>query len=106
MLSVSLTQKYHFICSVMAFACSNQLNRRCNSDTRYTGAAAAAVAEGGSEASSWRKITMACIAIGAVGCGVAALLACTVSMLSGSSLLRQKPHETQMLASGHGHGTL
>ena len=99
MLSVSLTQKYHY-CSVMAFACSNQLNRRCNSDTRYTADAAAAVAEGGSEAaSSWRKITMACIAIGAVGCGVAALLACMISMLSGSSLLRQKPHETQVLAS-------
>ena len=34
--------------------------------------------------------------------GVAALLACIVSMQSGSSLLRQKPHETQVLASGHG----
>ena len=76
---------------VMAFACSNPMNRGCNADTRHiadeesdAALAAEAVRD---ERTTYRRLAVAMLAVGILGCGLAAMIACLASVVSGQSLL-------------------
>ena len=77
---------------VMAFACSHALNRGCNAPTEHLHDSndAQAVKEDRDEINDYRRFAIAMLAVGSLGCGLAAMLACVASVASGQALLNDQ----------------
>ena len=73
----------------MAFACSNALNRGCNTATEHLHESddAQSTKEDRDEINGYRRWAITMLAVGSLGCGLAALLACLASVTSGQALL-------------------
>jgi len=75
---------------VLAFACTNPMNRGCNADTRHIAdeeSDDALVAEAvRDDRVFYRRLAVAMLAVGSLACGLAAMLACLASVVSGSLL--------------------
>eukprot|EP01043_Picozoa_sp_COSAG02_P058915 COSAG02_NODE_7414_length_3025_cov_59.395967_4_plen_96_part_00 len=73
----------------MAFACSNALNRGCNAATEHLHESddAQSSKKDRDEINNYRHWAITMLAVGSLGCGLAALLACLASVMSGQALL-------------------
>ena len=74
---------------VMAFACSNALNRGCNAATEHLHESddAKSTKEHRDEINGYRRWAITMLAVGSLGCSLAALLACLASVTSGQALV-------------------
>ena len=67
------------------------LRTGCNADTEHVSdesteaQAKSELAE--AEVNSWRRLAVTMLAVGSLGCGIAAVLACVASVVSGQALL-------------------
>lgn len=85
---------------VMAFACSNALNRGCNAATEhlYESDDAQSTKDDRDEINDYRRWAITMLAVGSLGCGLAALLACLASVMSGKASATSTADEDQAKA--------
>ena len=88
---------------VMAFACNNALNRGCNAATKHLREShdSQVIKEDREEINDYRRWATAMLAVGSLGCGFAALLACVASVASGQSLLIRARSGTSTVDADH-----